>query len=30
VFGADSDRVMEEHGFTAEQVAHLRSVGALL
>jgi crotonobetainyl-CoA:carnitine CoA-transferase CaiB-like acyl-CoA transferase len=30
VFGADSDRVLEEHGFTAEQVAHLRSVGALL
>lgn len=29
VFGADSDRVMAEHGFTAEQIAQLRASGAL-
>jgi crotonobetainyl-CoA:carnitine CoA-transferase CaiB-like acyl-CoA transferase len=30
VFAADSDRVMQEHGFSVEQIANLRSVGALL
>jgi crotonobetainyl-CoA:carnitine CoA-transferase CaiB-like acyl-CoA transferase len=30
VFGADSDRVMAEHGFTEQQIAELRASGALL
>jgi crotonobetainyl-CoA:carnitine CoA-transferase CaiB-like acyl-CoA transferase len=30
VFGADSDRVMAEYGFSAEQIAALRASGALL
>lgn len=30
MFGADSDRVLAEHGFSAEQIAELRSKGALL
>jgi crotonobetainyl-CoA:carnitine CoA-transferase CaiB-like acyl-CoA transferase len=30
VFGADSDRVLAEHGFSAQQIEGLRSKGALL
>jgi crotonobetainyl-CoA:carnitine CoA-transferase CaiB-like acyl-CoA transferase len=30
VFGADSDRVMAEHGFTEQQIAELRANGALI
>ncbi|TDV67661.1 CaiB/BaiF CoA-transferase family protein [Pseudomonas sp. LP_7_YM] len=30
MFGADSDRVMAEHGFTEQQIAKLRADGALL
>lgn len=30
VFGADSDRVMSEHGLTAQQIADLRASGALI
>lgn len=30
VFGADTDRVMADHGFSTEQIAELRKAGALL
>jgi crotonobetainyl-CoA:carnitine CoA-transferase CaiB-like acyl-CoA transferase len=30
VFGADSDRVMTEHGFTEQQIGELRASGALI